>query len=142
MDGSVTLSGNLTRDPELRFTSSGLAVASSAIAINRRVKKPDGTYEDATPSFVNVVAFGQLAENFAASCTKGARVIVEGDLEVRGYEREDGSKGSNTEVRCNDIAPSLKFATTVIERTSRSSSPPPSTRDAPASSAEPYEEPF
>jgi len=87
-DNTVTLVGNITRDPELRFTQGGRAVASFGIAVNRRYQV-NGEWQEQT-SFFNVVAWGQLGENAAASLTKGARVIVNGRLEQREYQTQQG----------------------------------------------------
>ena len=81
MDNTVTLVGNLTRDPELRFTHGGQAVATFGLAVNRRYQQNDEWQEKM--SFFNIVAWGQLGENAAASLTKGGRVIVTGRLEQR-----------------------------------------------------------
>ena len=115
-DNTVTLVGNLTRDPELRFTQGGRAVASFGIAVNRRYQV-NGEWQEQT-SFFNVVAWGQLGENAAASLTKGARIIVSGRLEQREYQTQQGEKRTVVEINADEVGPSLRFATAQVERTS------------------------
>lgn len=114
---SVTLVGNLTRDPELRFTTGGRGVASFGLAVNRRWQK-NGEWEEQT-SFFNVVAWGDLGENCATSLIKGSRAIVTGRLEQRSYETAEGEKRNVFEIIADEIGPSLRWATAQIERTER-----------------------
>jgi single-strand DNA-binding protein len=114
---SVTLIGNLTRDPELRFTTGGRGVASFGLAVNRRYQQ-NGEWQEQT-SFFNVVCWGDLGENAATSLTKGSRVIVTGRLEQRSWETSDNEKRSVVEVVADEIGPSLRWATAQIERTER-----------------------
>ena len=116
-DNNVTLVGNITRDPELRFTQSGRAVATFGLAVNRRYQV-NGEWQEQT-SFFNVVAWGTLGENAAASLTKGSRVIVNGRLEQREYQTQQGEKRTVVEVNADEVAPSLRYATAQVERTSR-----------------------
>lgn len=116
-ENSVTLVGNLTRDPELRFTQGGRPLASFGLAVNRRYQT-NGEWQEQT-SFFNVVAWGQLGENAAASLGKGARTMVTGRLEQRSYETQDGDKRSVVEVVADEIGPSLRWATAQVERTDR-----------------------
>jgi single-strand DNA-binding protein len=118
-DNTVTLVGNLTRDPELRFTNGGRAVTTFGLAVNRRWQQ-SGEWQEQT-SFFNVVAWGQLAENAASSLVRGSRVIVNGRLEQRQYETQDGEKRNVTEVVADEVGPSLRWATAQIEKTNRSS---------------------
>ena len=115
---SVTLIGNLTRDPELRYTTGGRGVASFGLAVNRRYQQ-NGEWQEQT-SFFNVVCWGDLGENVAATLTKGARTIVTGRLEQRSYEQE-GQKRSIIEVIADEVGPSLRWAQAQSERTERSS---------------------
>src|SRR5262245_17419755 len=108
-DNSVTLVGNLTTDPELRFTSGGRALANFVIAVNRRYQV-NGEWQEQV-SFFNIVAWGQLGENAAASLTKGARIIVSGRLEQREYQTQAGEKRNAIEINADEIGPSLRFAT-------------------------------
>lgn len=115
---TVTVIGNATRDPELRYTTGGSGVASFGLAVSRRWQK-NGEWQEQT-SFFNVVAWGELGENVAASITKGSRVIVAGRLEQRSWETNDGEKRSVVEVIADEIGPSLRWATAQVERTERS----------------------
>jgi single-strand DNA-binding protein len=117
MSSNVTLVGNLTRDPELRFTQSGQAVASFGIAVSRRYQQ-NGEWQEKT-SFFNVTAWGQLGENAASSLQKGARIIVTGRLEQRDYETRDGEKRSAIDVVADEIGPSLRWATATVQKTDR-----------------------
>jgi single-strand DNA-binding protein len=114
---SITLIGNLTRDPELRFTTGGRGVASFGLAVNRRYQQ-NGEWQEQT-SFFNVVCWGDLGENAATSLTKGSRAIVTGRLEQRSWETNDGEKRSVVEVVADEVGPSLRWATAQIERTER-----------------------
>ena len=116
-ENSVTLVGNLTRDPELRYTPSGAGVASFGLAVNRRYQV-NGEWQEQV-SFFNIVAWAELGENAAASLSKGMRVIVTGRLEQRSYETKDGEKRSVTEIRADELGPSLRWAQAQVERISR-----------------------
>ena len=118
-DNSVTLVGNITRDPELRFTTGGRAVASFGLAVNRRYQV-NGEWQEQT-SYFNVTAWGQLGENAAQSLAKGSRTIVAGRLEQREYETREGDKRSVVEIVADEIGPSLRWATAQVEKTSRQS---------------------
>lgn len=118
MDSTVTVVGNLTRDPELRFTQGGRAVANFGVACNRRYQL-NGEWQEET-SFFNVVAWAQLAENLAASCTKGMRVLVSGRLQQRTYEGQGGETRSVVEIVADEVGPSLRFATAQVEKIHRS----------------------
>jgi single-strand DNA-binding protein len=118
-ENAVTIVGNLTRDPELRFTNGGRAVASFGMAVSRRYQV-NNEWQEQT-SFFNVTAWGQLGENAAQSLSKGSRAIVSGRLEQRQYETRDGEQRSVVEIVADEIGPSLRWATTQIEKTSRSS---------------------
>lgn len=114
---SITLVGNLTRDPELRYTTGGRAVANFGIAVNRRYQV-SGEWQEQT-SYFNIVAWAELGENVAASLHKGNRVVVFGRLEQREYENREGEKRSMVEVVADEVAPSLRWAQAQIERTER-----------------------
>ena len=118
-DNTITLVGNVTREPELRFTQGGQAVTKFGLAVNRRYQQ-NGEWKEST-SFFDVVAWGQLGENAASSVTKGTRVIVNGRLEQRSYETQQGDKRSAVEVVADEIGPSLRWATTQIEKNDRRS---------------------
>ena len=116
-DNTVTLVGNVTRDPELRFTSGGRGVASFGLAVNRRYQS-NGEWQEQT-SFFDVVAWGTLGENVAASLNKGTRAVVYGRLEQRSWETQDGEKRTKIEVVADEIGPSLRWAKAEIEKTAR-----------------------
>ncbi|MFN3258033.1 MAG: single-stranded DNA-binding protein [Ilumatobacter sp.] len=121
MDNTVTLIGNLTRDPELRYTTGGRGVASFGLAVNRRWQQ-NGEWQEAV-SFFNIVAWGDLGENAAASMTKGTRCMVTGRLEQRSYDNKEGQKVNITEVIADDLGPSLRWAQAQVERISRDAAP-------------------
>jgi single-strand DNA-binding protein len=116
-ENSVTLVGNLTKDPELRYTTGGRGVASFGLAVNRRFQR-NGEWEEQV-SFFNVVAWGDLGENAAASLAKGNRIVVSGRLEQRNYETREGEKRNVVEVIADELGPSLRWAQVQIERISR-----------------------
>jgi single-strand DNA-binding protein len=116
-DTTVTLVGNLTREPELRYTSGGKAVASFGLAVSRRYQQ-NGEWQEKT-SFFNVSAWDQLGENCAATLTKGMRVVVHGRLEIREYEAREGGKRTSVDVIADEIGPSLRWARASVERTER-----------------------
>jgi single-strand DNA-binding protein len=118
-DNTVTLVGNLTREPELRYTGSGQAMCKFGLACNRRWQNRQTSEWEEQTSFFNVVAWAEMAENAAESLPKGARVIVTGRLEQRSWETPEGEKRSVVEVRADEIAPSLRWATARVERTER-----------------------
>ncbi len=118
-DNTVTLVGNVTRDPELRYTTGGRGVASFGMAVNRRYQV-NGEWQEQT-SFFNVVAWGTLGENAAACVTKGTRLVVFGRLEQRSWETQDGEKRTVVEVVADELGPSLRWAQAQVEKTARSS---------------------
>ncbi|MDZ7839035.1 MAG: single-stranded DNA-binding protein [Actinomycetota bacterium] len=119
---NVSILGNLTRDPELRFTPNGTPVAAFGIAANRRYQdKQSGEWVD-DPSFFNVSVWFKLAENCAESLSKGDRVLVSGRLNQRSWESKDGQKRSTVEIVADVVAPSLEFASCKINRNAKDSS--------------------
>ena len=118
---NVTLVGNLTRDPELRFTPTGQARAQLGIAVNRRWQNRQTSEWEEQTSFFNIVCWGELADNVSESLGKGARVIVTGRLEQRSWDTPEGEKRSVVEVVADEVAPSLRYATAKVERTERRS---------------------
>jgi single-strand DNA-binding protein len=118
-DNSVTLVGNVTRDPELRFTPSGQAVATFGLAVNRRWQNRQNNEWEEQTSFFDVKCWAQMAENVGESLHRGARVIVSGRLEQRSWETENGDKRSKVEVVADEIAPSLRWATVEITKNER-----------------------
>jgi single-strand DNA-binding protein len=115
IDNNITVVGNVTRDPELRFTNTGMAVASFGLAWNRR--RQDGEEE---VSFFDVTCFRQLAENVSESITKGSRVVVFGALQQRSWTTDDGDKRSKVEILADEVAPSLRWATADVTKNQRS----------------------
>ena len=116
---AVTLIGNLTRDPELRYTPSGAAQCSFGLAVNRRWQnRQTNEWEEAT-SFFNVVAWRELAENIGECFTKGMRVIVTGRLEQRSWETQEGEKRSVVEVVADEVGPSIRWATVEVTKNER-----------------------
>jgi single-strand DNA-binding protein len=117
----ITVIGNLTDDPELKFTPSGAAVANFTVASTPRTfDKQTNEWKDGDALFLRCAAWRQLAENCAESLTKGQRVIVTGALRVRQYERQDGSKGTSVEMNVDEVGPSLRFATAKVTKATRS----------------------
>jgi single-strand DNA-binding protein len=118
---TVTVIGNATREPELRFTNTGQAVATFGLAVNRRWQnRQTNEWEEAT-SFFDVTCWAQMAENVAESVAKGARVIVSGRLEQRSWETQDGEKRSKVEIIADEVGPSLRWATAQITKNERRS---------------------
>ena len=122
-DNSITVVGNATRDPELKFLNSGTASVRLSVAVNRRWQNRQTQEWEERVSFFEVVAFGHIAENAANSLTKGVRVVVTGRLEQRSWQDEQGDKHSIVEINADEIAPSLRFATALVTRTPRPEAP-------------------
>ena len=120
-DSTVTIIGNLTRDPEIRYTTGGAAKASFGVAVSRRWQNRQSQEWEEQTSFFNVVCWREMAENVSESLGKGSRVVVTGRLEQRSWETENGEKRSVVEIVADEVGPSLRWATAQVERTSRSS---------------------
>ena len=118
-DNTVVVVGNLTDDPELRFTPQGVAVANFRLAVSRRVKDESGQWKDGETSFFRISCWRQLAENVAESLTRGSRTMVAGRLRMRQWETQEGEKRSVVEIEADEVGPSLKWATAKVEKTSR-----------------------
>ena len=117
----ITVVGNLTNDPELKFTPSGAAVANFTVASTPRTfDRQTNEWKDGDALFIRCAAWRQLAENCAESLQKGQRVIVTGALKIRNYERQDGSKGTSVEINVDEIGPSLRYATAKVTKANRS----------------------
>ena len=116
---SVTLVGNVTRDPELRFTPSGQATASFGLAVNRVWNDRQTNERKEAVSFFDIVCWREMAENASESLAKGSRVIVTGRLEQRSWEGQDGEKRSKIEVVADEIGPSLRWATAEVRKNDR-----------------------
>lgn len=116
----ITVVGTIVADPELRFTSSGVAVANFRVASNPRVfNKQTNQHEDGDPLFLTCNVWRDAAENVAESLQKGMRVIVSGNLRQRSYETREGEKRSVYEVEVEDVGPSLKWATARVSKSDR-----------------------
>ena len=115
-DNTVTLVGNATRDPELRYTAGGAATASFGLAVNRRWQNRQTQEWEEQVSFFNVVAWREMAENIGESITKGTRVVVTGRLEQRSWETPQGEKRTVVEVVADELGPSLRWATAAVTR--------------------------
>jgi len=111
--------GNLTDDPELRFTQNGTPVTNFRLAVNQRIKDADGTWRDGETNFFRVNAWRDQAENIAESLAKGNRAVVLGRLRTRSFETSEGEKRSVTEIDADEVGASLKWATAKVERTSQ-----------------------
>lgn len=122
-DNTVTLVGNVTDDPELRFTPSGAAVANFTVAVNRRYKNADGQWEDKLDGFFRCNCWRDMAEHVAESLTKGTRILVTGRLQQRSWEDQDGGKRSAFEIQVDEVGPSLRWATASVQKSERNSAP-------------------
>ncbi|MEO5653970.1 MAG: single-stranded DNA-binding protein [Marmoricola sp.] len=117
----ITVVGNLTGDPELRFTPSGAAVANFTIASTpRNFDKASNEWKDGDTLFLNCSIWRQAAENVAESLTKGMRVVAQGRLKQRSYETREGEKRTVVELDVEEVGPSLKYATAKVARVQRS----------------------
>ena len=119
-DTIITVVGNLTADPELRYTNSGNAVANFTVASTpRQFDKQSGEWKDGEALFLRCNLWRQTAENVAESLAKGARVIVQGRLKQRSFETKDGEKRTVVELEVDEIGPSLRYATAKVNKVSR-----------------------
>jgi single-strand DNA-binding protein len=116
----ITVVGNLTADPELRYTQNGLAVANFTIASTpRNFDKASNDWKDGDTLFLRASVWREFAEQVAGSLTKGSRVIATGRLKQRSYETKEGEKRTSIELEVDEVGPSLRYATAQITRTSR-----------------------
>ncbi len=122
-DNTVTVIGNVTRDPELSYTAGGQAKAGFGLAVNRRWMNRQTNEWEERVSFFNVVCWREMADNVAESIQKGSRVIVAGRLEQRSWETENGDKRSVVEIVADEIGPSLRWATAQVNRNERRGGP-------------------
>jgi len=115
----ITVVGNLTADPELRFTPSGAAVANFTVASTPRTfDRQSGEWKDGDAMFLNCSVWRQAAENVAESLTKGMRVVVQGRLKSRSYETREGERRTVFEVEVDEVGPSLRYASAKVTRSS------------------------
>ena len=120
-DTTITVVGNLTADPELRFTPSGAAVANFTVASTPRIyDRQSGEWKDGEALFLRCNIWREAAENVAESLTRGSRVIVQGRLKQRSFETREGEKRTVFEVEVDEIGPSLRYATAKVNKASRS----------------------
>jgi single-strand DNA-binding protein len=113
---TITIVGNLTRDPEIRYTREGQATTSLGVAVNHRWPGRDGGAWEETTSFFDVVTWKDLAENVALSLTKGMRVLVSGRLEQRSWETDQGDRRSKVEIVADEVGASLRYVTLDVHR--------------------------
>jgi len=117
---SVTVVGNLTADPELRFTPSGAALVKFTVASTPRVlHRPSGEYRDGEPLFLACTAWRELAEHVAESLSRGTRVVVQGRLRLSRWESPEGEKRSAYGLEVDEVGPSLRFATASVKKATR-----------------------
>jgi single-strand DNA-binding protein len=122
-DTIITVVGNLTADPELRFTQSGAAVANFTVASTpRTLDRQSGEWKDGEALFLRCNIWRQAAENVAESLTRGARVIVSGRLKQRSFETREGEKRTVVELEVDEVGPSLRYATAKVNKADRGSS--------------------
>jgi len=120
-DTTITVVGNLTADPELRFTPSGAAVANFTVASTPRIyDRQSGEWKDGEALFLRCNIWREAAENVAESLTRGSRVIVQGRLKQRSFETREGEKRTVVEVEVDEIGPSLRYATAKVNKASGS----------------------
>jgi single-strand DNA-binding protein len=120
-DTVITVVGNLTADPELRFTPSGAAVANFTVASTPRIfDRQSNEWKDGDALFMRCSIWREAAENVAESLTRGSRVIVQGRLKQRSYETREGEKRTVVELEVDEIGPSLRYATAKVNKASRS----------------------
>ena len=112
-----TLAGNLTRDPELRFSAKGTAWCTAGLAVNRRRRLDDGSYEELPAEFYELVCFGDLAEHLAECLSKGDRVVAWGRIEEETWTGHDGTERTTTKLLADDLGVSLRFGAVTVERT-------------------------
>jgi single-strand DNA-binding protein len=121
-DTVITIVGNLTNDPELRFTPSGAAVASFTVASTpRSFDRQSGEWKDGETLFMRCSVWRQAAEHVAESLQRGTRVVVQGRLKSRSFETREGEKRTVIEMEADEVGPSLKYATAKVNKTTRSS---------------------
>jgi single-strand DNA-binding protein len=119
MANTTTITGNLTREPEIRYTREGQATAQLGVAVNRRWQDRTTHEWQESTSYFDVICWRDLAENVALTLTKGMRVIVTGRLEQRSWETEQGDHRSKVEITADEVGPSLRFATADVQKVER-----------------------
>ena len=124
----LTIVGNLTADPELRYTASGKAVAGFTVAESQRIKDPDGGWKDGPSTYWRCSVWDTTAENMTETLRKGMRVIVVGEAKQRSFETQAGEKRTVIEVTATEVGPSVRWATAAVTKAGKT----PPKRDAPA----------
>ncbi|MDO5025202.1 MAG: single-stranded DNA-binding protein [Trueperella sp.] len=115
----ITVVGNLTADPELKYVGSGTPVASFTVASTpRNYNRQTGEWTDGEAMFIRCSVWREYAENVTESLAKGMRVVVTGKLQIRTYQRQDGSQGTSVEMQVDEVGPSLRYATAQVAKTS------------------------
>ena len=138
-DNNITIVGNVTADPELRFTNTGKAFATFTVAHNSRRRDESGQWVDGDATFVRCVAWQELAENLAETLSKGDRAIVVGSLAIRKYtDKTDDTEKWITEIKVQEVGPSLKWATAAPTRTKRDKTDSPTPAPEPVDPGEPF----
>lgn len=139
----ITVVGNLTSDPELRYTQAGLAVANFTIASTpRNFDRASNDWKDGEALFLRASVWREFAEHVAGSLTKGSRVIATGRLKQRSYETKEGEKRTSIELEVDEIGPSLRYATAQVTRAASSRDGASVGGGAPRSASQPVEEPW
>jgi single-strand DNA-binding protein len=116
MSNTTTITGNLTREPEIRYTIEGQAITQLGVAVNRRWQDRTTQEWQESTSYFDVICWRDLAENVALRLTKGMRIIVTGHIEQRSWESDEGEHRSTVEIVADEIGPSLRFATADVHR--------------------------
>lgn len=119
MANTTTITGNLTREPEIRYTKDGQPTTQFGVAVNRRWQDRATQEWQESASFFDVVCWRELAENAALTLTKGMRVVVTGRLEQRSWETEEGEHRAKVEITAEEVGPSLRFATAEVHKVER-----------------------
>ena len=121
IDNVITIVGNLANDPELRYTSAGIAVVTVSVAVNQRFfNKETNNWDEKLDGFFDCIIWRGYAENVAESLTRGSRVLVTGRIKKRSYEDKEGQTRWVTEIEADEICPSLRWATAQLTKINRS----------------------
>ncbi len=134
-DNNITVVGNVTREPELKFLNSGQAALRLSLAVSRRWQNRQSQEWEEKTSFFDIQCYGPMAENAANSLDKGSRVVVTGRMEQRSWDTPEGEKRYAWELVADEIAPSLRWATAVVTRTPRAEGGNYQSNDRPAAAA-------
>jgi single-strand DNA-binding protein len=117
-DNNITIVGNLTKDPELKYGENGTAYLLYSIAVNRGKKNAQGEWENVAHYF-DCVSYGDLAENIANTFSKGNRLIVSGNLQQRNWETPEGQRRSSVQILADEVGASVRWATALVTKTER-----------------------